>query len=163
MYGLGIYLADLSNKSHRYCSQPKIVNGCKRYHMVLCSVVGRAWKLQGHLTRGDAMHDLPTNRMLRADEAEEMIEPCCLPGSSSLCSGAASGVGASIRGTAGALWGRCVADEGSCWRLASGRIAKKETEGIRWYWSQEGELSAQAVETQAEKSNLLHVKGLGDR
>merc|ERR1711920_777848 len=129
MYGLGIYLADLSNKSHRYCSQPKIVNGCKRYHMVLCSVVGRAWKLEGHLTRGDVMHDVPTNRMLQAEDVQEMIQPCCFPGTNAGHSCPVSGVGANIRGVGGDLWGRCVADEGHCWRLDSGRIAKKMTEG----------------------------------
>merc|ERR1719464_2562925 len=32
-----------------------------------------------------------------------------------------------------------VADEGNCWRLSSGRIAKKETEEVRWWWSEEDE------------------------
>uniref|UniRef100_A0A7S2INF5 Poly [ADP-ribose] polymerase n=1 Tax=Zooxanthella nutricula TaxID=1333877 RepID=A0A7S2INF5_9DINO len=43
MFGLGIYLADLSQKSHRYCSQPEdLGGGRRRFRMVLCSVLGRA-------------------------------------------------------------------------------------------------------------------------
>merc|ERR1712107_215222 len=45
-------------------------------------------------------------------------------------------MGASICGTNGELWGRVVAEEPTCWRLDSGRIAKKETEGYRWAWEQ---------------------------
>lgn len=44
MYGLGIYVADLAQKSHRYCSQPQITSsGKRRYRMIVCSVLGRAF------------------------------------------------------------------------------------------------------------------------
>mmetsp|Transcript_50943 Transcript_50943/g.162995 ORF Transcript_50943/g.162995 Transcript_50943/m.162995 type:complete len:1120 (+) Transcript_50943:53-3412(+) len=81
MFGLGIYLADLSQKSHRYCSHPEVLpNGRRRFRMVLCSVLGRALEVAGHLKSGSAMHDVPNVRALGSDLAE-MIEPhrCCLP------------------------------------------------------------------------------------
>merc|ERR1712187_194390 len=58
MYGLGIYLGDLAQKSHRYCSQPDIRNGRRRYRMILCSVLGKAFKLEGYLRRDRSMHDV---------------------------------------------------------------------------------------------------------
>ncbi|CAK0836236.1 unnamed protein product [Prorocentrum cordatum] len=45
-----------------------------------------------------------------------------------------SGVGCYIRGAGGEVWGQVVADEAWAWRLDSGRIAKKKTEGDRWTW-----------------------------
>jgi len=44
--------------------------------MIVCSVLGRAFKVEGHLKRADAMHDVPTVRSLGADELGTMIEPC---------------------------------------------------------------------------------------
>lgn len=44
--------------------------------MIVCSVLGRAFKVEGHLKRADAMHDVPTIRSLGADEIGTMIEPC---------------------------------------------------------------------------------------
>ena len=32
------------------------------------------------------------------------------------------------------MWGRVVADEGSVWRLDTGRVAKKATECAKWHW-----------------------------
>jgi len=50
MFGLGIYLADMSQKSHRYVSQREILpDGSRRHRMIVCSVLGRAFKLEGHL------------------------------------------------------------------------------------------------------------------
>jgi len=46
----------------------------------------------------------------------------------------ATGVGAFIRGNDGRLWGKVVGDGGKVWKLESGRIAKKDTEGTKWYW-----------------------------
>merc|ERR1711979_11014 len=54
MFGLGIYLADMAQKSHRYCSQPEASSGKRRFRMVVCSVLGRAFTVQGHLRRKDA-------------------------------------------------------------------------------------------------------------
>jgi len=75
MFGLGIYLADIAQKSHRYVSQPQGPRG--HYKMIICSVLGRAFKLEGHLRYADAMHDVATVRALAADDLEQMIEPCC--------------------------------------------------------------------------------------
>merc|ERR1712100_427954 len=49
MYGLGIYLADIAQKSHRYISQPcNSRDGRQRYRMVLCSVLmGRTLMIEG--------------------------------------------------------------------------------------------------------------------
>lgn len=44
--------------------------------MIVCSVLGRAFKVEGHLKCGNAMHDVPTVRSLTADEVDAMIEPC---------------------------------------------------------------------------------------
>jgi len=75
MYGLGIYLADIAQKSHRYCSQPEqMQNGRRRFRIVVCSVLGRALELAGHLTAGDAMHDIPNVRHL-ADNLAHMVKP----------------------------------------------------------------------------------------
>merc|ERR1712125_103367 len=80
----------------------------------------------------------------------EQCQACC----------AQRGVGASIRGYGGDIWGRVVADEGHCWRLHTGRIAKKETEGWKWNWADTTEVACDDLEV-AEKSDLLFVKGLG--
>lgn len=75
MFGLGIYLADMSQKSHRYCSQPQqMANGRRRFSMVVCSVLGRALEVAGHLTEKDAMHDVPNVRAL-AEDLAHMVEP----------------------------------------------------------------------------------------
>jgi len=68
------------------------------------------------------------------------------------------GIGASIAGSLGDLWGRVVAEEHDCWRLHTGRMAKKDTEGLKWKWVTEKEEFFQ--EATAEKSDLLFVKGL---
>merc|ERR1712070_170793 len=44
----------------------------------------------------------------------------------------AEGVGATIAGKDGEVWGVVVADEDKVWKLESGRIAKKETVGDKW-------------------------------
>merc|ERR1712048_1137845 len=128
MYGLGIYLGDMSQKSNRYVSQPE--NG--RYKMIICSVLGRSYEM---------------------DEMIEVCQPCRAP---------ESGIGASIVGLDGEQWGRVVGEERDCWRLSSGRIARKNTECLKWNWSA-GEVSTDAMETAPEKSDLMFVKGLGSR
>jgi len=79
MYGLGIYLADIAQKSHRYCSQPEILGNRRRFRMVVCQVLGKAFKIQGHLREKDCMHDLPTSKVLQEEELAAMVEPCCGP------------------------------------------------------------------------------------
>lgn len=71
-----------------------------------------------------------------------------------------SGIGASIQGANGEMWGRVVGDEWDCWRLHTGRIAKKGTEGHKWHWATTTEVDCGNLEV-AEKSDLLFVKGLG--
>jgi len=79
MFGLGIYLADMAQKSHRYCSQPEAQCGKRRFRMVVCSVLGRAFTVQGHLRRKDAMHDIVNVRALQEDDLADMLEPYCCP------------------------------------------------------------------------------------
>eukprot|EP01006_Ploeotia_vitrea_P051788 TRINITY_DN67602_c5_g1_i1.p1 TRINITY_DN67602_c5_g1~~TRINITY_DN67602_c5_g1_i1.p1 ORF type:complete len:381 (-),score=21.92 TRINITY_DN67602_c5_g1_i1:426-1568(-) len=55
MYGLGIYLADMAAKSHRYVSQP--LHG-RYYKIVKCrAALGNPYLVEGHLKKQDAMHD----------------------------------------------------------------------------------------------------------
>jgi hypothetical protein len=157
MYGLGIYHADMAQKSHRYISQPKIGrNGRPTYRMIVCSVLGKSFQIEGHLKDGPCMHDVVNVRALDEEGLDEMIAPCA-------ASRATRGVGASIAGLDGSVWGRVVAEEDHCWRLHSGRIAKMATEGSMWKWCATDECSADNREGSAEKSDLLFVKGLGDR
>lgn len=154
MYGLGIYLADMAQKSHRYVSQPKSAkSGRQTYRMVVCSVLGKSFQVEGHLRRADAMHDVVNVRALTDDQMKDMVNHC-----QACC--AARGIGASIRGIGGDLWGRGLGHEGNCWRLHTGRIAKTETEGYRWNWDATTEIARDNLET-AEKSDLLFIKGLG--
>jgi len=152
MYGLGIYLADMAQKSHRYVSQPK--RGT--YRMIVCSVLGKSFQIEGHLKDGQCMHDVVNVRALDEEELDHMIEPC-------VGSSATHGVGASIVGIDGSVWGRVVGQEAECWRLHSGRIARKSTEGHKWNWCATEECSADNREGSAEKSDLLFIKGLGDK
>merc|ERR1712187_707539 len=80
MFGLGIYLADIAQKSHRYCSQPEVKPGGRRqFRMIVCSVLGRAFTVSGHLRHKHDMHDVVTVRALQDDDLTEMIEPTCSP------------------------------------------------------------------------------------
>jgi len=153
MYGLGIYLADMAQKSHRYCSQPKTENGAETYRMVVCSVLGKSFQVEGHLKAATSMHDIVNVRALDDEMMDEMIEPC-----QACCT--SSGVGATIQGVNGDKWGRVVGDEEHCWRLHTGRIARKDTEGLRWNWAYTIEVACDNLES-AEKSDLIFVKGLG--
>jgi len=64
MYGLGIYLGDLAQKSHRYVSAAADAGaGRRECKMVVCSVLlGDALQLEGHLRCGDALHDVQSLR-----------------------------------------------------------------------------------------------------
>jgi len=80
MYGLGIYLADMAQKSHRYCSQPRVTSrGTREYKMVVCSVLGKAFTVEGHLRQKQCMHDVVNVRALQKDELAGMVEPLCQP------------------------------------------------------------------------------------
>merc|ERR1711967_195257 len=63
----------LCNNDCQHCTEK---HEWKRYHMIVCSVLGRAFKVEGHLKCADAMHDVPTVRALSTDEVDAMIEPC---------------------------------------------------------------------------------------
>jgi hypothetical protein len=77
MYGLGIYLADLAQKSHKYVSQPRTSSdGCLTYRMAVCSVLGKSFQLEGHLTSQDAMHDVVNVRALTDDLIDDMVDRC---------------------------------------------------------------------------------------
>lgn len=155
MYGLGIYLADTALKSHHNCSQPTIgSNGRKIYRIIVCSVIGKAFQIEGHLRHRTSMHDVVTMSGLTEERLNQMIEPC------QVC-GVAEGVGASIEGLDGTPWGRVVGDEGNCWRLHTGRIARKKTQHTKWHWHATQELSVDNRAGCSEKSDLLFVKGLG--
>jgi len=158
MYGLGIYLADLAQKSHRYVSQPQTSrSGRQTYRMVVCSVLGKSFQVEGHLKQADAMHDVVNVRALTDDNMGDMIDQCqaCYSWKGG------GGVGATIEGINGEVWGRVVGDHGDCWRLHTGRIAKKETETWKWNWAATTtEVVCENLEV-AEKSDLLFIKGLG--
>merc|ERR1711920_1011871 len=103
MYGLGIYLADMAQKSHRYVSQPKVNRaGGRSYRMIVCSVLGKSFEIEGHLRGKTAMHDVVNVRALTEDLTDDMIERC------QACFNS-DGIGASIQGLAGDVWGRVVA------------------------------------------------------
>lgn len=125
--------------------------------MIVCSVLGKSFEISGYLTDGKVFHDVNDVRNLTPEDMDTMIE-LCQP-----CERMSHGVGASIVSVDGERWGRVVGEERDCWRLHTGRIARKDTEGWKWVWSDEGEVPAEAMETSAEKSDLLFIKGLGCR
>ncbi|CAE8601890.1 unnamed protein product, partial [Polarella glacialis] len=95
---------------------------------------------------------------------ERSATPAALASSTSAPGGAATsrGIGARIKSLAdGSVWGTVVADEGSSWKLDSGRIAKKQTEGDKWSWAASGGKSAgrcQYFATVAEVKKKVNVK-----
>lgn len=77
MYGLGVYLADLAQKSHRYVREPRMEGAVmetpspsgrviaqsqrrgKVYSMIRCRVcLGNPYLIEGNLLKGDSMHDM---------------------------------------------------------------------------------------------------------
>ena len=60
------------------------------------------------------------------------------------------GVGASIVGIDGStVWGVVVSDERTAWRLDSGRIAKKLSEGLKWTWNSAAAAGAETATASA--------------
>jgi len=56
MYGLGVYLADIAQKSHQYVRTSK---GSATYSMLRCRVLlGNPYLIEGNLLKSSAMHDL---------------------------------------------------------------------------------------------------------
>lgn len=125
--------------------------------MIICSVLGKSFEIEGHLKGDRCMHDVHDVRSITEEDLDSWIEQC------QPCLSPSLGLGALVVGHDGSKWGRAIADEGHCWRLHTGRIAKKDSEGSKWSFSSEGEVSAEAIETSPEKSDLLYVKGLGGR
>jgi len=129
MFGLGVYLADLAQKSHRYVREPErrevmATAAASGVGASICGANGDLW--------GRVVADEPTCWRLDSGRiAKKETEGVRWQWEATA---AGSGVGASICGTNGDLWGCVVAEEPTCWRLDSGRIAKKETEGYRWAW-----------------------------
>jgi len=74
--------------------------------------------------------------VIRAEEKEAALSIVQDRHSSS--SPVEEGVGASIRSLAGESWGTVIADdaENKSWKLSTGRVAKKATNGVRWDWEQ---------------------------
>lgn len=58
MYGLGVYLADQAQKSHRYVREPEVRGGKEVYTLIRCRVnLGNPYLIEGHLLKPDAMHN----------------------------------------------------------------------------------------------------------
>lgn len=71
MYGLGIYLADMAAKSHRYVSRAK----GREHRMILCSVLsGRVLQLEAHLTSSECMHEVSRLGSMYPGECEQMVK-----------------------------------------------------------------------------------------
>jgi len=135
MYGLGIYMADLAQKSHRYVREPEkrtvqAAGQASGVGAVIHGMDGEVWgRVVESTTRGHCWR-LESGRMAKKETEGVRWRWAPAGGASS------SGVGACILGADLSSWGRVVADEGHCWRLESGRMAKKETEGARWWWDE---------------------------
>merc|ERR1711974_366233 len=106
----------MAQKSHRYISQPKSAGGRQRYRMIVCSVLGKSYEIEGYLKGDRVMHDVIDVRALTEEDMGEMIEQC------QPCRPPCNGVGATIIGHDGERWGRVVAEECDCWRLHTGRM-----------------------------------------
>jgi len=164
MYGLGIYLADMAQKSNRYVSQPQKRQGRDRYKMVVTSVIGKAFQIEGHLRRDKAMHDVVNVRSVTEDDMDDMIDKCqpCEPYGGSLDS-FAHGVGSVVVSTTtGAKLGVVTdkSEDSLKWVLNTGRRVSRADEGKTWMWAAVDENDADNLEV-AEKSDLIFVKGLG--
>mmetsp|Transcript_73827 Transcript_73827/g.213624 ORF Transcript_73827/g.213624 Transcript_73827/m.213624 type:complete len:387 (+) Transcript_73827:1169-2329(+) len=76
-FGLGGYLGDIAQKSHRYVSGVACEPGAQ-HKMVVCSVLlGDALKLEGHLTEPRGMHEVFSLRALDQDSLSGMMESVC--------------------------------------------------------------------------------------
>lgn len=61
MYGLGVYMADLAQKSHRYVREARCADGAGGavYSMLRCRVcLGNPYLIEGNLLSPEAMHDV---------------------------------------------------------------------------------------------------------
>merc|ERR1719277_1363507 len=70
MFGAGIYLGDIAQKSHRYVSG--VEGGA--YRMVVCSVLlGEPLQIKGHLREAHGMHDVASLRVLEKGDLQRML------------------------------------------------------------------------------------------
>lgn len=155
MYGLGVYMADLAQKSHRYVRQPErrkvAIDGhhdpSEGVGAYIRGMNGELWGLVVGET--DRVWELDSGRIAKKETEgwKWQWEP--------IGSEPAFGIGANIRGVQGDLWGQVVAEEPTCWRLDSGRVAKKETEGYRWNWEPP---FAKPVEKEMEVYSMLFCR-----
>lgn len=77
MFGLGIYLADSPQKSHHYVSQPRTdTHGRKTYRIVVCSVLGKSFQVEGHLRSKASMHDVVNVRAVTDEMMDDMVDRC---------------------------------------------------------------------------------------
>lgn len=140
MYGLGVYLADMAQKSHRYVRAPELravnVGTSAPSSGVGATIRGTDGEIWGRVIQDNGNCWLLESGRI-AKKATEGIRWDWVVASRH----PSYGVGAYIVGADWSSWGRVVNDEGTCWRLESGRIAKKETEGIRWWWDEAGDSS----------------------
>merc|ERR1712146_725502 len=76
MYGLGIYLADMAQKSHRYVSEASQASeGGRECKMVVCSVLlGDALQVEGHLKCSDSMHSVHSLRAMGEGDLPKLMD-----------------------------------------------------------------------------------------
>jgi len=139
MYGLGVYLADMAQKSHRYVREPvrrevQMPSAAYPSSGIGAWIRGMSGELWGQVEGGEFSNvwQLASGRIAKK-ENEGIRWNWGLPDGAG---GPIEGVGGTIEGLDGREWGRVIADEPGIWRLESGRIAKKETVGWKWRWGQ---------------------------
>jgi len=138
MFGLGVYLADMAQKSHRYVREPErrevqfkdTAAPARGVGAYIRGLDGTMWG-RAVLEKG-SVWQLEDGRI--AKKATEGVKWTW-----SAASGTDVGVGACICDADGEPWGRVVAEEETCWRLDSGRIARKATQGVKWCWQHAAE------------------------
>lgn len=155
MYGLGIYLADIAQKSHRYVSQPSVSeSGRKRYRMVLCSVLmGRTLMIEGHLCKHDSMHDVSALRRIWKGELEAMVEPVA-PQQQRLAKAAPAAPNPAPAAAPAAHCIKCEILRYPCKRCSAPQIGARSK-------SSQPEEPQQRQQQNAEDHDLMFVKGLG--
>eukprot|EP00913_Durusdinium_trenchii_P025360 g23808.t1 len=95
------------------------------------------WDCFGHAVPAPALHALANLNVKVMQEADLKLKGVTgsTGGSGRRPSKGSFGVGSVIYGVDGTKWGTVVAAEGGVWKLDSGRIAKKHTEGDKWTWA----------------------------
>lgn len=133
MYGYGVYLADLAQKSHRYARDPEMrqVGGRQLTCGVGARILGGDWQCWGTVVADEgAVWRLSDGRIAKKENEGVKWWWDTESGPETVV----RGVGGTICGMSGEVWGRVVGDDGLVWNLESGRIAKKENEDLKWYF-----------------------------